>query len=78
MGDSYVKYKNLVAPPFDDLNVEDPPAIKYWKVDKPPPPICMNGLILQRIQYKSPLHIFALKLYYLYLRDNISFRKFLI
>ena len=30
VGDSYVIYKNLVAlPPLDDLNVEDPPPIKY-------------------------------------------------
>jgi hypothetical protein len=46
VGDSYVIYKNLVAlPPLDDLNVEDPPY-KILKNLYPPPPICMNVLIL--------------------------------
>ena len=44
VGDSYVIYNNLEAPPpLDDVNVEDPPI----NTEKPiHPPVCMNVLIL--------------------------------
>ena len=36
VGDSYSIYKNLIAPPFDGLNIEDPPCKKVYNPCPPP------------------------------------------